>query len=711
MDLVPTDTATAPTAPTPPDASEKSLVAEYTESLKIPTQLQKWFKAFEVDREYVNDKCMEVDAEDAVSTNHILRNQYLLSATIASRDADITWRPEDRMYPPALDPMTGMPSPGVAPDYLTDFGRTMTILIRGMLKENRFRQRLRGAVQDVETNNLVWIKVKQQVNYKTDPLGNTRFNDQLDNYALYEHMRGQIAAGEIAEDSAEMNKFKQLEQTVRQYLISGLQQDLVENPPTPPMVDPMMGMQMLPPSDPREIQLQQLESGTEIPSTLVPEVPKYIGIGLDFIAPDDVRVDWRITRPEDIYSARDIKHRVRMTVKEIGSKYGLSAEELKLLPACKNKGSSTDPSATYDAQQQLDDSLMGEEVSVWEVWDRTLNRVNVFIPGYEKLLHSYTPTATWRHWFPFILILFNRTTGRMVGVSSTALQRPAQEEMNLFRTHDRHAKKACFPRILVKKGVFRGGEKNKYQNSRPYEVIELHSVEDVKKAIHETTPLAYNGQLYDISRAEMDLQKMAGVSTVAGGVVGTADSATEVVTAQNGVDLLAKFKAGMLDDAIHDVGQCMADIAVQIMPQKNVVARCGPGAVWPPVDIETLYFNLGIELTNGSTGQPDTQKRLEFWDKAAAIITAMGGRPKPELLNVIGRDTGIHENLSRYFDIMPVPMPGAPGAPGSTGPSAPIGGPPLSLGPQQGVGGGAPPPGPGNAPKTVDNIPGPKFAN
>lgn len=702
----------APVDPNAIDPKEAALIADYERDLKVPSKLSKWFKAFQRDRDYVNDECMLLDAEDAVGTNHILRNQYLLAATIAARDPQIVWRPGEQIYPdnpPQLDPMTGMvsaPTPGEAPKYLVDFGRTLTIVVKDVLKKNRFRQRLRGAVQDIETNNLVWIKINQQMDVKRDPIGNYRVNDQQNTFALYRYYQQQVASGEISADSAEMERYTELTETVRTYLQAELQ-DQIQMSPMAPQLDPMTGLPA-PPPDPRQMQLDALKAGTPIPSSLVPNIPYYVGFTTDFLLPDDVRVDWRITRPEDIYDARKLYHRVRMTRKEVGVKFGLTDEQLKQIPCFQKEAKDTNGSnvdVDYESRQNLDDSSTGAETSVWECWDRDLNYVCVFIPGYKKMLQKYTPTAVWRNWFPFIPALFNRTTGRFVGISSTALQRPAQEEINLFRTHDRHAKKAAFPRILVKKGAFRKGEKLKYQNSRPYQVIELESVDEVKKAIYETQPVAYNGQLYDTSRAEMDLQKMAGVSTVAGGVTGSSDSATEVVTAQQGVDKLADFKSGMLDDVILDVGTCIADIGLQILPLNTVMAIAGPGAVWPVVDKETIYGRLHLDVTAGSMGAPDTEKRLKFWKEMFGLATAAGMRPKgPELLDVVARDSGIYEGLSRYFEVAPMPMPGMDEGGGDTSnkPKGPTG--PNS---KQGQGGGNPGP-TQNRPMSVDNLTGPK---
>lgn len=712
--LAPAAASAAPVTDPNEDARQAALIAQYESDLKVPSKLSKWFKAFQKDRDYVNDECMLLDAEDAVGTNHILRNQYLLTATIAARDPQIVWRPGDQIYPdqpPSIDPMTGMisgPKPGEAPKYLTDFGRTLTIVVKDTLRKNRFRQRLRGAVQDIETNNLVWIKVNQQMDVKRDPIGNFRVNDQQNTFALYRYYQEQVTNGDIGPDSAEMAKYLQLTETVRTYLTAELQQQ-IQMAPMAPQIDPMTGLSVAPP-DPRQMQMDALKAGTgqPIPSALAPNVPFFVGFTTDFLLPDDVRIDWRITRPEDVYDARQIMHRVRMTRKEVVTKFKLTPEQAKLIPTFQKEAKDTNGSNVdhdYAARQTLEDAQTGDETSVWEVWDRETNRVNVFIPGYKKFLDSYTPTAVWRHWFPFIPALFNRTTGRFVGISSTALQRPAQEEINLFRTHDRHAKKAAFPRILVKKGAFRKGEKMKYQNSRPYQVIELESVDEVRKAIYETQPVAYNGQLYDTSRAEMDLQKMAGVSTVAGGVTGASDSATEVVTAQQGVDKLADFKSGVLDDVILDVGTCIADISLQIMPLNNIMAIAGPGAVWPVVDKETIYGMLHLEVTAGSMGAPDTQKRLGFWKEMFGLATACGMRPKgPEIMDVVARDTGIYEGLSRYFEAAPMGMePGAPGGDTSAGPAKGPTGPNS----QQGQGGGNPGP-EAKRPLGPENISGPK---
>lgn len=702
-------TAAAPVpAPSPADdPGESALVKQYENELKIPTSLEKWYRAFDIDRTYVNDRCMLLDAEDAVGTNHILRNQHILMSKLNSRKADIAVVLTDAMWPdlPQIDPMTLQPSgqtlPGGPPPELEKFARTSEILARKLLIEARFRQQLAGAIQDVETNAIVFVLVNQQQDLMRDPVGNYRMDDQQDNFALYRFWQGKITAGEVLEGSAEMARFKHLEDTVRTYLTAQIQADIAANPYQPPaQVDaagqPMpMDPGMPPPVDPRQVQMQGLQDGTApIDPSQVPEVASWIGFPVDILMPEDVRYSWQITRPEDFFRMPRVYYRVFMDENDFGAKFALAPEAMKAVPRVSTANASSvqgsgDPTDRDD--NALKDSI-SKQIEVWTCWDRQTNKVNVFVKGYCKFLSSQTPTAVWRHWCPILPFLFNRATGRLVGISSTTLQRPAQEEINTLRTHDRHARKASFPRLLVKKGVFLRGEKEKYKRALPYEVIELFNVEDIAKMIQETRPVPYDPRLTDTSRAELDLQKMAGVSVADAGAVGASDTATEAAIAHQGLDVQVDFKRGIIEDLYCDVTTCILDMAMTVLPEENVKALVGPGAVWPQLDRQTMWRSMAVEVRAGSTGKPDVDKRMSWATNTVQLARGLGlSANGPAVLDELTRDSGIFTNLSKFFQLAPPPMPGAPGGGGPPGGSS--GGPPPvppSLDSQQGAGGGNP---------------------
>lgn len=704
------------------DAAEAALIDQYTRETDIPSPLAKWYRLFKRDRDYVNNDCMMTDANDAVGTNHILRNQYSLMAQLVSRKADIRCEVRDMVWPPVpqyvtdpmtgqpiVDPMTGQPAtmgelPGEPPPEITMIARTGQVLGQRLLDEARWYPRLRGAIQDVETNAIIFIKVNQQEELTKDPLGKSRFNDTQDNYALYRHWAARVAEGDIAEDSAEMARFRSLEQTVRQYLAAQIQDQITQEPFIPPM-DPVTGIPVgdpmtgLPMADPREAQVQGLLTGTEpIDMSMVPEVPHYIGFPIDFVNPEDIRISGDIVKPEDLWDANRIQHRVTMMRDAAAAKYGLTSEEARMLPNAEGSQNRMSSSSTGNGtgedvtarDNELTDDKMDQWVDLWECWDRQLNYVCVYARGFKRFFHKYTPTIVWRRWFPFFPFQFNRTTGRLVGVSSTTLQRPSQEEINQLRSLDRHAKKAGFPRILAMKGVFSPGERARYKRSLPYEVIELENPSALNDAIKETAVVPYNPQLTDSSRAEVDLQRMAGISLVAGGAVGVSNSATETATAQVAVDAMIEYRRGVIEELTEDVVTCLLDLAFTALPEENIKALAGPGAFVPQVDRETLWRALAIKVRAGSMGKPDTDKKIAWATNMIQISRNLGLVAKgPQVLDMISREMGQFDGLSQYFEV--APMMGAPGMPGPGGPPPATGGfPPSPPSPesQQGQGGG-----------------------
>lgn len=685
---------------------DAKLIMAYAEETKIPAPLEKWYRAFENDRRYVNTTCMALDAEDAVATNHILRNQYTIMAMLNSRDADIRIGADDAVWEdipevatdpvtgmPLIDPMTGQPvqtghtTPGQPPPFLEKFAHTQEVLARKLLREARFRQQLAGAIQDVETAAIMFAKVNQQEDYHKDPLGNFRFDDQQDNFALYSHWKDKVAAGEIEEDSAEYTRFKMCESTVREYVTTMIQQDMLSNPlPDIQVQDPMTGaLMMQPQEDPRVAQVEALSAGGPIDAAMVPEVPKYIGFPIDFIHPEDVRFSWDITRMEDFFRANRVQVRVVMARDKAAAKYKLSVEEAKKLPSATTVQNSTATTGESDPSSRdgdLDEKSMDQKVELWECYDREVNKVSVYAKGINRFLHSYTPRVVWRNWIPIIPLMFNRVTGRAIGISSTTLQRPAQEEINTARTMDRHAKKACFPRILVRRGAFSKAEARKYKMAMPYEVIELETPDELSSAIKETQPLPYNPSLTDTSAAQFDLQRMSGTSLVAGGAVGVSNSATETATAQAGTDALMDYRRGLIEDFYQDVVTCLLDLANAVLPEENVKAICGPGAVWPQMDRETLWRQLAVKIEVGSTGRPETDKHLGWMTTMTQIARNLGMVPQgPEVLDYLAKNTGIYEGIAKFFQVAP-PIGGMPPNTGGPPPSSP------RLDSQQGQGGG-----------------------
>jgi len=94
---------------------------------------------------------------------------------------------------------------------------------------------------------------------------------------------------------------------------------------------------------------------------------------------------------------------------------------------------------------------------------------------------------------------------------------------------------------------------------------------------------------------------------------------------------------------------------------------------------------MHVKIEVGSTGRPETDKHLGWMTTMTQIARNLGMVAQgPEVLDFLSKNTGIYENISKYFQVAPAaPMGG--GMPPNTG------GPPPStpkIDSKQGEGGG-----------------------
>ncbi len=705
-----------------PEKDETNLVKKFEELVKVPSNLKQWYELFDKDREYVNETCMLMDDDDVVATNYIFRNQQVQLANIYAKDPDISFAPRQMMgvTPPAPPMPMGMPPPmpgappmgmplppppidtGLPPG-LTDYGRTLELLVKQFADEGGFRRVLMGAVQDAMTVGWSWIKLSQQEDIKRDPLGNRRQNDQQDNFARCQWLKKRFVAEEFTEDSAEFKELKDCEEVVAAYMKADLEKQMAEAPlQGQPMIDPMTGMPAMdpitgapqmspPPMDPRQAHLEMLNSG-QIPDELLldPEISRYVGFNFDSVQPEDIRFDWSITRPEDIYSGEWFAHRVFMNRDAIGSKWQIDPEIMKKIKLFDSCGDSTSRHWTQDpaGRSNIENAEINDRCAVWEFWDKRTGKVYVWADGMDRFLDEYIPNIVWHGWFPFFPIYFNRVTGRVIPLSDTLLVKHLQDEINLLRTHDREARKAALPRFLMKAGVMEPQERAEFEENHPFRVHEVQEPDEILKAFATIVGAPYNPQLYDTIKAVMEMEQLSGVSRQAAGLPGGADTATESAVANEQFGMQSDLRKFAIETVIHDILYAVAEMSAQFVPEENVKKICGEGAFWPMFDRETLFRYLHLNVRAGSSGKPDASKTLKLWTEFANIAGSLGLQVNgPEVLKEVLRAMDVNIDLNKFIiPQIPGMMPPMPPGGGGGGPiPGPVGAPP------QGTGGPRPP--------------------
>lgn len=675
------------------DPAECAKIKKFEKLIEIPDWCSDVFDWMDEDAKYLAEDCIyaSMDDEHSTSTNYILRNQFVLISQIYARNPTARIRPSEIM--------------GDHPPGLQEFSKTLEIIAKRLTDEAGFKHKLAGALQDVQTYGVAWLKISTQEDLTRDPIGACRQNDQLDNVAKLRVLTAQYSNGDFDEDAAEYKDLLDLSDTLKVYLAGTIREDLARNPPTPVSQFDEFGQETLAPdpNDPRIAQVTSLEDpASAVEPGMLPEVPIFLGVNIDEVQPQDIRFDWSITRPEDFYNAQWVAHRVYMDGEAINIRWNLEDEEwtkidVQAKNTSKNNGGSEDPSnRTSNDSENLNDTY-----AVWELWDKSTNRRYVWIQGMERFLVNEVVKVTWHKFFPFFPLVFNRVTGRFLPMSDVRLQKPLQEEINTKRTQEREATSAAQPRYVVAAGVLNDVEKEKIENARAYAVIELERPDEVMKYWQAIPVQDVNPLLYDISKAVREIEISAGITQNSAGGVGGAEFATEAAIANQQMGIQADRRKAIIEDLIHDVNECVVELALQIFPEENARAIAGAGAVWPLVDRDHLWRQLHVIIEPGMSGKPDEAKVLEKWLSFSDVMNKIGLVVNPmEVGRKIVEELNLGIDFKRFIidpALIAQANGGAPGAPPGPGGEKP----PVANG---GPGPGAPPMSERSGPPNPDQI-------
>lgn len=671
----------------PQTSDEAALVSKFSSLVQAPQFLISAFREMELDRRYVSEDAMLLKTQDTVAVNHTLRLQYTSLANLGLTDPQPQCQPTRKVG-------------GIVDPQEVQFAETAEIFLSHLLKQMEFSKAFDGAVQDAMTNPWAILKINVVSDYYKDPIGAPRFADQQDNVARLISLKEQFAAQTFGEDDPLHKEMTDLDNTIRVWMAQHVADGIKKaNVPMVPSIDPMTGQQSLvpDPTDPRVQKAKALIDGQEIDLLGASELPYYMGFAVDQILPEDLRWAWTdITRPEDMTKCSWIAHRVYMTADEIGAKFQVRKDLIAGAHLYDERGLYTqrnyldqDPSKR---NPDLEAPQKNERISVWEMWHRLSGRRYVWAQGMKTFLANDVPQAVGHRWYPFFFIYFNRVTGQVLPLSDVKLLRPLQDEVNTLRSHDREARRAAYPSILIGKGLMTPEEKESYRNRYPFSVIEVERAGEIASAFHETAKVDYNPQLFStgLNLAMTDMQLMAGIPLAAAGAP-SGVTATESAIASRGFETGTNRRRISVAQTFTDILWYMLEVSLRIFPEEYVKSICGSMAVWPAVTTEELYNRLNVEVKGGLSGKPDAAKQLDLWKNFAAIAQALmlpvnGVAVLRELLDTMDIRVPV-QNFLMIPGMMPgMPMPGAPVG----GPPGMPGAPSLNVPGGQGPQGGAP---------------------
>jgi hypothetical protein len=674
-------------------ASERALITEFNELVKTPQFLRDAFEQMQEDRAYVAEELIGSKDQDTVIVNQVLKNQQTVVANLGLDDPKASCK---------VLPQAG----GLVDPSMTAMSETMELFLNRMITQTRLPELMEGAAQDAQTNGIAWLKVSVQEDFLKDPVGQNRFNDQQENVAEYLRLQEAKAAGDFNDDSADAQKLKDLDHTLKVWMADRI----IAQPPMIPqtVMDPMTGMpteQMVPdPTDPRTVRKTAIIDGEELDLLGCPELERYLGFSVDQLLPEDVRWDWSIKRPEELRRGAWMAYRVYLSKEDIAAKFALEQDEYKSITVYTTDGKKTERRWGIlgpDERTDIEAQQINDRCAVWTLEHRVMGRRYVWVDGVSRFLASEVFQAVGSNPFSLFPVYFNRVSGRALPLSDVRLQRDLQNEYNLLRTHDRQGRRASYPWVALAAGAADQADIDAIEGRAPFQAVMLKKADDVNKYMKEMNGAPYNQGLYDTSKVVADMQMVANVPLTGMGVQGEGKVATDLTLANQGMQKANSRRQAQLNRTFSDLLEWMGQVAVKVFPADNIKAMCGMQSVWLALSAEQLSVNFQIEIQGAVSGPPDFAGKMQFWTAFPDIIMKLQSVPGINVGNVMAKVMalgGISEDIRNFWNPMMAQPGGMPNAP------AP-GGDPNAQG-LRGQEGGAPPMQGVPSPEKLPNNPG-----
>lgn len=628
------------------DDSAAALIRKFEAENRLPDVDKGVLENMDEERKYVHTEANLATTVGGVSTNYLYKFQRVHKAQINARNPQVSVRPKKRIG--QVDP--------IAQQMMTDFSATMQALITHFFSadEMNIKAVLDGAIQDIDTVGIVFLKLDWLEDMQRDPVGAWRPADFQGTLAKMKVLLGKKQRGECVEGDAEYEEMKNLADTIRRQMEGEFWKQVAFSGSLP-------GQQ-----DPRKTRWD----GDGLPSEAqLVELPKFRGFVLRSIMPEDTRRDWSIFRPEEFSRSRQFTYCLRMTPDEIREFFGMD-RDASLLPftMSSNNPDGTKPQqdASYDPADRSTpepQNIKGELI-VWIRMDSARNKVYSWIQGGQNWLRPpETPEVSTSNWYNVWPVLFNRVTGRFLPLSNTTLGKPLQEEINIVRTHKRAAKRRAYDAWIYEKNLFTDDEAEKLRNRAPGSWTPTSKTrEELDKGIYQMKG-QYDPMVHDVMEERQELGSVLNQSQASQGMTrGGADSATEAAIATQTGDAITADDQGTLEATIRSIAVAMGETLVQALPEDNAKAIAGPGAFWPNVPREQIWAHLLVEIEAGSTGMPNMQKRLDGLKAVVDIAAAagIGTIPGGPRLNPIALMKKVAEILDWRDDpeaLVDMPMP------------------------------------------------------
>ena len=373
------------------------------------------------------------------------------------------------------------------------------------------------------------------------------------------------------------------------------------------------------------------------------EVRQAEGLVIDRVMTEDILIDPSVVELWGYEQADWIAQRIPMKRDMAEGLFGYKLDKAKLY----NDSQKSSGKIYSGEKDNSDDS----QVCVFEIWDKTTQRVYTMAEGCEFWLQEpYSPDNLGERWYPFFLLPFQTVDGQFVGPSLVDLTERLQDEHNTAR--DRYNEH----RELIKPGYIASAEINertlkRFSDAELGEITLIDSDgQPIQQAIMPKTYPPIDPSVYDTSPVRLDWEMVTGLQDASRASVVKPKTATEANILQQSLSNRVSEFRDQVEDFLQQIAQYTAEILLQTIDEYAVEEIMGqhkvrevPGLInvltnepvteviepsyqWPQLSKEQAFKLVQLKIRAGTTGMPDKLEQQENWLKMLQALQPLIGQ-------------------------------------------------------------------------------------
>lgn len=252
--------------------------------------------------------------------------------------------------------------------------------------------------------------------------------------------------------------------------------------------------------------------------------------------------------------------------------------------------------------------------------------IYTLIEGLDDYAREPTPPTYYTtRFYDIFLLAFTDTDGMRYPESLNTRSHSLQDEYSRTRSKFSIHRDRVVPKVLFNKAKLDKTTATSIMRAATGEWVgvKVNANIDMSKLFFVPTYPVVDPGLYDTSQTLRDMEVVWGMQEALTGPVQIAKTATEAKIQESGTQARTTSKRDALEDALTEVTQFTAQIAIQVFTPEEAREIAGPKALWLPegfVTPDNIDTVVNVEIKAGSSGKPDTLAEIERWEKEMPLI-------------------------------------------------------------------------------------------